>query len=267
MEMIPNVKHFLPVLAAMAILVCGCTSTHISRFELDTSEAPEVSGANRYMEPKTTTYRLFGTLKLDKDEDIAVSGTYRDWNTDTLTKVKTYTANGTYHLGGFEGTGGFELYKKSDIAVYGLGIGYNDGIYHHITYGFNFRHLEFGSYVGFFHQYMHIKYSGSSCSGIKTCTQDNGSFSEDKDDFETSLFWGLYAGIFIGDFFLSYSISGYTPGLDTDDEDISTPTITSNYFTLGYHINKNFALSVGAIGSDVDSHWHWAGSCGIHYYL
>jgi len=266
MEMIHNVKCVLPFFAAMAILVCGCTTTQISRFELETSEAPEVSGPNRYLEPKTTTYRLFGTLKLDKNEDIAVSGKYRDWDADTLAKVKTFFANGIYHMGGFEGTGGFELYKKSDNAVYGLGIGYNDGIYHHITYGFNFQHFEFGSYLGFFHQYMHVKYSGSSCSGVNTCLHDNEDFNEDKNVFESSLFWGLYAGVFIGDFFLNYSLSGYTPGLDTDDESVSTPTITSNYFTLGYHINKNFAVSVGAVGSDVASHWHWAGSCGIHYY-
>lgn len=89
----------------------------------------------------------------------------------------------------------------------------------------------------------------------------------DKDDFETSLFVGLYAGAFIGDFYPSYSIGNYSPGLDAEDTSVHMPSITSNYFTLGYHINKNFAISPGAVGSDIDSHWHWAGSGGLHYYL
>ena len=238
---------------------------HISSFQLDVSEAPEVYGASRYMEPHTSTTRFFGTLKVDPEEDLDVSGSYRDWNEDTLNKITEYTVNGKYHMGGFEGTASYEWYSKFDNAIIGFGLGYNDGLYHHITYGFNFHQLEFGTFVGFYHQYMHIQYRGSTCSGIKSCTSSS-SLNEDKNTIETSLFWGMYAGFFFGNFFLNYSLSAYTPGLDTEDENVHTPIITSNYITLGFHINKHIAISAGAIGSDVSSQWHWGGSLGIAYY-
>ena len=104
---------------------------------------------------------------------------------------------------------------------------------------FNF---EFGTFIGLFHQISRSK-------------------------FRTSLFFGGYGSVYVGDAFLAYSLSDYTPRVSSDGTSISVNDITTHYITLGYHITKSFEVTAGAIGSNVGTQWHWAGSMGVGYYL
>ena len=254
-------------LLTVAFLVSGCSTTRISSFKMDVSESPEVYGISRAQAPRSHVIRLHGSFKLDKKEDISVSGHYGAWDEDSLQQRKQYVADGIYRMGGLEGTGGFEWFKKFDHAVFGAGFGVNDGFFHHLSYGFNFEALEFGVFLGLFHQYTHINYSGSKCSGISSCdSEDWKDFSDSMDDVMTDLFFGLYIGVFIEkDFFLNYSLSTYDPSVDTGSSSVSTPMIVTNYLTLGYNINKYFSVTGGVICSIVDKNLHWSASVGAGF--
>jgi hypothetical protein len=252
----------LLLFAALAMLVSGCSSTHVHNFQVDASEAPEVYGIGRYQQPKTSTMRLYGSFKIDPREDVAASGDYRTWSSwkwDTLVvqELNSFGSSGIYKMGGNEFTGGFEWFHKSDNALFGVGVSVNDGIYHHITYGFNTEHFEVGGFFGFFHQLLKIKSSFST----------NGESSDDaKYEFNTNVFWGFYTGVFLGDLFVNYSLSAYRPSFDVDGTTVRSSIVTSNYITLGYNINKHLAVTAGAIGTDVNSNWHWAANLGINFY-
>lgn len=252
---------FLLSTAIMGIFVSGCSTTRIHSFTIDASEAPEVYGISRFQEPHSGTVRLYGSFKIDPRETVYACGSYGTWTAfrlDTLAvqDYEKHEVNGQYRLGGNEFTGGFEWFYKSNNALIGVGFSINDGLYHHITYGFNFEHFEIGSFLGLFHQYTFTTYSGKT---------DKKKVNESKNDLMTSLFGGGYIGAFVGDGFLNYTISAYRPDLDTDASNVKASVITTHYFTLGYHINKYFAASVGAVGSNVTSQWHWGVSLGFIY--
>ena len=144
----------LLLLAALAMLVSGCSSTHVHNFQVDASEAPEVYGIGRYQQPKTSTMRLYGSFKIDPREDVPVSGDYKAWSSWSLDSIvqdlNSHSSSGIYKMGGNEFTGGFEWFHKSNVALIGVGVSFNDGIYHHITYGFNTEHFEIGGFFGLF---------------------------------------------------------------------------------------------------------------------
>ena len=248
----------LLLLAALAMLVSGCAWNSIQNFKVDASEAPEVYGIGRYQQPKTSTMRLYGSFKIDPREDVVASGNYYAWDLDSnLLNVNSYGSSGIYKMGGNEFTGGFEWFHKSNNALFGVGVSINDGIYHHITYGFNTEHFEIGGFLGFFHQLLKIQDS---------LTTNKIMFDKVKSEFNTNVFWGFYTGIFLGDLFVNYSLSAYRPSFDIGFKTVRSSIVTSNYITLGYNINKHLAVTAGAIGTDVNSNWHWAANLGINFY-
>lgn len=257
----PSKSAVLLLLTAVTILVSGCSSTRVEYFQVDASEAPEVYGISRYQQPKTSTMRLYGSFKIDPHEDVLVNGDYRAWrrwSLDSLVQdLNSHSSSGIYRLGGNEFTGGFEWFHKSNVALIGVGVSVNDGIYHHITYGFNTEHFEIGGFFGLFHQLMEVYGSGST---------DGDSFGETKYQLNTNPFWGFYTGVFLGDLFLNYNLSAYKPSFDVDGTTIRSSIVTSNYITLGYNINEHWAVTAGAIGTDVQSKWHWAASLGVNFY-
>ena len=251
----------LLLLAALAMLVSGCSSTRVRSFQVDASEAPEVYGIGRYQQPKTSTMRLYGSFKIDPREDVPVSGDYKAWSSWSLDSIvqdlNSHSSSGIYKMGGNEFTGGFEWFHKSNNALFGVGVSINDGIYHHITYGFNTEHFEIGGFLGFFHQLLKIQDS---------LTTNKIMFDKVKSEFNTNVFWGFYTGIFLGDLFVNYSLSAYRPSFDIGFKTVRSSIVTSNYITLGYNINKHLAVTAGAIGTDVQSNWHWAANLGINFY-
>ena len=258
---VPSKSVVLLLLAIVSMLVSGCSSTRVRSFQVDASEAPEVYGIGRYQQPKTSTMRLYGSFKIDPREDVPVSGDYKAWSSWSLDSIvqdlNSHSSRGIYRLGGNEFTGGFEWFHKSNVALIGVGVSFNDGIYHHITYGFNTEHFEIGGFFGLFHQFLEVYGSGST---------NDKSFNEAKMQLNTNLIWGFYTGVFLGDLFLNYNLSAYRPSFDIDGTNVRSSIVTSNYITLGYNINEHWAVTAGAIGTDVQSNWHWAASLGVNFY-
>ena len=256
-------------LAVTGMLATGCTALRISSFNLEASESPEVYGINHNLEPHKSTLRLHGGIRLDNREDINVIGTYTDLtkDSDTLHKHENFTAEGMYEFGGFEVEGGATWFHKSDAFLYGIGIGFNDGIYHHLTLGINTTHFEAGVFAGLFHQYSRLRYYGETCNDITICEDDDWeSTFGDETETRISPFYGLYLGAFLGEMFLEYSLSMYTPNLDIEDDKVNVPMITTNYITLGYRFNEQFEVSGGAIISAIKGKLHYAASLGVNFY-
>lgn len=248
-----KISCFLIVAAAFFINGCGGigSSAHVSNFDMEISEAPEVTGATRYLRSKTSTMRLHGTFKLDPHEDSYASGKYNALPSAWSFKSENYDADGVYHLGGNEFVGGIDFYHKFHDMLIGIGASINDGLFHYFTVGYNDEFFELGAFVGVFHQMMHIRCEGSRYT--------------EKDDLSNSLFFGFYIATYYKDFFFSYSLSDYKPSFNVANTSVETSAVVSNYFTIGYYLNKRISVTVGAISTSSDS-MHLAASFGLNFY-
>ena len=47
---------------------------------------------------------------------------------------------------------------------------------------------------------------------------------------------------------------------------VDVSTILSNYFTLGYYLNKRISITVGAVGTKGRFDMHWAASFGVNFH-
>ena len=138
----------------------------------------------------------------------------------------------------------------------GTGIGYNNGIYHHFLFGGNFSHVEFGFFIGLYHQYFDADYVGEHCEVVLFSDDKCDSFSNESHGLSTSLFGGGFAGLIFGDFFLNYSLSVYAPSPEIEGGSPDLSGIHSNYFTMGYRfhwveVSAGFVMSLveGSIAS------------------
>ena len=93
------------------------------------SDAPEVHGSNTTQEPYSSMWRVSGKVIGAKEEKI-----------DDKER--------TYEIGGVEGSGKIDYLHKSGTLIFGAGLGYDDGLYYHLTLGWNFRDFEFGFFTG-----------------------------------------------------------------------------------------------------------------------
>ncbi len=247
---------------------CVSSSTHINKLKISTSDAPEVHGMNTNWEAHSSMARINGKINVSKHKNVSNS----------------LEGNEVYEMGGVDIAGKLDYLYKGNTVLTGFGLGYDDGLYHHFTLGWNFLHFEFGGFLGFFHQYSDIQYSGEKCSTTKkqdvsldgsvlwtedVCTSYT-SFGKHKSEYITSLFAGAFAGIFIDKYFFNYSFSSYSRNIEIEDKRYSLSSITSHYFTLGYRLNKKFEFGAGVFLTKVgDKYVKWqlgmAGS--ISYYL
>ena len=161
-----------------------------------------------------------------------------------------------YKMGGVEFTGKADFFYKANSAFLGTGIGYNDGIYHHFSFGGNFSHVEFGFFIGLYHQYFDADYVGEHCEVVLFSDDKCDSFSNESHGLSTSLFGGGFAGLIFGDFFLNYSLSVYAPSPEIEGGSPDLSGIHSNYFTMGYRfhwveVSAGFVMSLveGSIAS------------------
>ncbi|MBR4784857.1 MAG: hypothetical protein IK012_06340 [Fibrobacter sp.] len=265
-------KHFayISLCLALCLLFAGCTRTRISSFRVETPEAPEVEGVHAYMEPHSATYRFSGSVTISPKETMAVSGSYVNYSSDSLMQQsRSFSANGYYEFGGSDVNASFDWFGKASVMLIGFGVGYDDGIYHHLKVGFNTSVVEAGVYLGLYHQYTTLEINGSTCDTWPCSERDNwGSMSETNTDFYTNLFYGLYASIIIDDFFMSYNLSIYNPSVSGGGESVSSPDIYSHYIKGGYRISKHWEVNAGLIMSFVDPDYrHFAANVGAAFYL
>lgn len=265
-------KHFayISLCLALCLLFAGCTRTRISGFRVETPEAPEVEGVHTYMEPHSMSYRFSGSMNISPKETMAVSGSYSNYSSDSLMEdSRKFTARGIYEFGGSDVNATFDWFSKASVLLFGFGVGYDDGIYHHLKLGFNTSVFEAGVYVGFFHHYTELEIDGSTCSTWPCSDDDNWSSIKNTDaEFYTSLLYGAYASVIVDDFFVSYNLSIYGPNVKGGGESVSSPNIYSHYFKSGYRISKHWEVYGGLILSFVDPDYrHFAGSAGASFYL
>ena len=203
-------KHFayISLCLALCLLFAGCTRTRISGFRVETPEAPEVEGVHTYMEPHSMSYRFSGSMNISPKETMAVSGSYSNYSSDSLMEdSRKFTARGIYEFGGSDVNATFDWFSKASVLLFGFGVGYDDGIYHHLKLGFNTSVFEAGVYVGFFHHYTELEIDGSTCSTWPCSDDDNWSSIKNTDaEFYTSLLYGAYASVIVDDFFVSYNL-------------------------------------------------------------
>lgn len=121
----------------------------------------------------------------------------------------------------------------------------------------NCNYYEFGTFAGIFHQLVHVR-----CEG----TEDGYIFSSNRRELYGSLFWGLYASTFYKNIFFNYSLSGYNSYFEVKKLSVDVSTILSNYFTLGYYLNKRISITVGAVGTKGRFDMHWAASFGVNFH-
>ena len=256
-----NLKHFIFALlcSLLALAFTGCSTTHVQKLHMTVSETPEVHGANTYQKPHSASLRVTGNINANArknvnvtPEDSSKNGKEDEW---------------IYKMGGLEFTGSAEFLYKNDEAILGLGIGYNDGLFHYIIFGDNESFYEYGFFFGFYHQFGHLNYEGKHCDaalfGEENCTP----FSDRKNDYYLGVLGGGFAGLFLGNLFINYSVSVYAPVADIDGSATTISGIYSNYFTVGYRF-KWAELSAGLILTYVDEGYaNFGFTSGLSFYL
>ena len=210
---------------------------------------------------KSASWRLTGKVNTSSKDEI----------TDQVTS-RGNSANVTYKLGGTDFSGKIDFLYKVDGFIFGSGLGFKDGIYHHFTLGTNLRNFEFGAFFGFYHQYDKIEYEASRCEyeyhlfspTDETCSS---SFYESVYRFNTAPFIGAYAGLIIDKFFINYSVSVYSPSVNIEENAPTLAAIATQYLTAGIRINKWIELSAGSTMTYMDTpHWHYGFTGGISFY-
>ena len=255
---------------ACALVSTGCVTTNLHRFRMTASEAPEVHGANTNLKPKSNNWRFTGKVNYNYEKKVDISENFH-WN-KTLDELfdgeKIESSDAAYKMGGLDFTGKIDYLYKSNYFVFGLGAGYKDGLFNHVTLGWNFPHIEFGAFTGVYYQYSDLQYYGevvtSDCEDEGDCQK----ISDHNSELNTSVFGGAYAGIYLDKLFFNYSVSTYTPNPQISGKGLNIPSITSHYFTVGYRFNDWLEITAGGIFTDIDDAGTNGGyTGGVSFYL
>lgn len=257
---------------ACALVSTGCVTTNLHRFRMSASEAPEVHGGNTNLKPKSNNWRFTGKVNYNYEKNVNISEDIH-WSKsleEMFDGDDLESSDAAYKMGGLDFAGKIDYLYKSNYFVFGLGAGYKDGLFNHVTLGWNFPHIEFGAFTGVYYQYSDLQYYGEvvtdDCEDDGNCQK----ISDHHSEFNTSFFAGTYVGFYIDKFFANYSVSFYTPNPDIDGKTLSVPTITSHYFTIGYRLNDWIEISAGGIITIIDvSDWgdNFGYTGGISFYL
>lgn len=232
------------------------------------SEAPEVHGANTFQQQHSASWRVTGKVNANTEKNINISKNIsKSNNLENMFDTDKYSFNNSsYIMGGIDYTGKIDFLYKKDYLVFGAGVGYKDGIFHHFTIGANFSHFEFGTFFGGYHQRCELEYAGYK--EVNDDDYDNERISGYQNDYSTNIFAGAYAGFYFGGFFYNYSISTYRPSAEIEDKNMDVPGIASNYFTIGYRFNQMVEVSFGGIATYIDSPaWNFGVTSGITFYF
>lgn len=263
-------RLFIATTLFSVIFLQGCVaaSTRINKLKVSTSDAPEAHGYNTNMSAHSSVLKINGKINISSRENVSISK----------------KGNEEYEMGGIEVAGKLDYLHKINTLILGLGLGIDDGIYHHFTLGWNFSHFEFGGFIGTFYQYGNVQYDIERCTATKkqNVTLDGTvlwtdevcasyvPYSKNESEFNSDLFIGLFAGVFVDNFFFNYSLSYYYRDLDIEGEKHSLAAITSHYFTLGYKLNEKFEFTVGGVLTGIDDKYskqHASLTGGITYNL
>ncbi len=254
---------------AAALVNTGCITTQLHKFRMTASEAPEVHGANTNQKQNSSVWRFTGKVNYNYEEKVDISEDIY-WNKsleELFDGDNLESSDAAYKMGGLDFAGKIEFLYKANYSVFGLGAGIKDGLFNHILLGLNFSHFEFGVFAGIYNQYSDLEYSGKVVSDSDD-GDDYKTIRENDSQINTSFFAGAYAGIYLEKLFFNYSVSFYTPNPEINGKDLSVPTITSHYFTVGYRLTDLIEISAGGIFTDIDTDGGTGGyTAGVSFYL
>ena len=232
------------------LLSTGCVTTHVHKFRMTASEAPEVHGANTQQDPHSSSWRFTGKVNYNAEKNIIISDDISESpGLDKLFDKKAEFKSAKYEMGGVDFSGKVDYLHKTSAFVIGGGLGYKDGLFSHLTIGANFSHFEFGGFLGVYALYSNIEYWGESG---EDCGESDGvceTFSENNYYTYMSVFGGMYAGLYFDKLFFNLSVSSYKPNPELEGTDLNVPGITSAYLTIGYRLNRWLEVSVGGIAT------------------
>ncbi len=277
-------------------LLAGCSVTTSDRrynvitdLEIDAPAAPDVHGANGYVESGKHIIRASGKIHFAQEQKGHIDGLNNEYGNCDRTSVTCQEYLKVYDRkidARFNITRPFVdlsaqwLHKVEELML-GAGVSYNNGPYTFFSLGFNTAHVEAGANLGLWIYNRHYFYRGYSIyshydyyDGEKRV--ESKPFNIEFDEFNPILTYGGYMSLYYGPFFFTYSLNAYKPdfydddnlGYDSDEVSFRLPYVLTSYFTLGYHIDKHWEVSAGV--SNIYggfAGWHWAGQTGISYYL
>ena len=257
---------------AFALVSTGCVTTQLHKFRMTVSEAPEVHGANTNQKQNSSTWRFTGKVNYNYEKKVNISeDIHRPMNFDEMFDENILEFDdAAYKMGGLDFAAKVDYLRKSNYFVYGLGVGYKDGFFNHLLFGWNFSHFEFGAFAGLYTQFNEMEYEGVV---VDDDEDDAGQTIRDHSSHTgNSFFAGAYAGFYLEKLFFNYSISTYFPPSITIENrlELSVPRITSHYFTVGYRINDWVEISAGGIFTIIDvSDWgdNFGYTGGVNLYL
>lgn len=261
----------LVIYALTALLTTGCVTTQLHKFRMTVSEAPEVHGANTQQAPHSSSWRFTGKVNYNYEEKENISeDIHKPMDFDELFgEDQLKFDDAAYKMGGLDFTAKIDYLRKSNYFVYGLGLGYKDGLFNHLLLGWNFSHFEFGAFAGLYTQFNEVEYEGVVIDDDEDVA--NQTISGHSNHTGTSFFTGAYASFYLEKLFFNYSISTYIPPSVTIENrlELSVPRITSHYFAVGYRFNQWIEISAGGIFTDVDTEGGANGgyTAGISFYL
>ena len=250
-------------LGAISLALSACSVAHVSNFDFNASESPEVRGPSTYVEPMENISRASVSLIADDVDHVALpvkSRAMDEWAASRMTtgKVvesehpeKLYEGNNAYiNIGGYSFAASMDFIMKWNTVFFQIGLGYYDGAYYYASLGANYKYFEYGLFLGELHQFIRVNYYGYWCSS-DGCTDDNkdGTFESSEVRMLSDVFMGGYAGAHFWRLSLNYSLSFYTPSLDVTSLQYSMPAIVSNYVSLGFDITDNLTLRGGVVAS------------------
>jgi hypothetical protein len=255
----------------IALFFTGCVTTHVHKFRMTASESPEVHGANTLQKDNSSSWRFTAKVNYNDEKKVDITENTSDSpDLDKLFDNKTEFRDAKYMMGGLDFSGKVDYLYKGSGFVIGGGLGYKDGIFSHLTVGANFSHFEFGGFIGLYSQYSDIEYWGEKGKDCKDTREDCEAFGDQNYHIYTSIFAGMYAGLYFDKLFFNLSVSSYRPNPRVEGTDLDVPGIATAYLTTGYRLNRWLEISVGGIITHIgtsESHDNAGVTGGVSFYL
>jgi len=255
-----NNLKFVFTLLLFSVLLSGCVvegDPNITKARLEVNPAPEMRGAGENM-TTNRQLRFSGGVNAGASKNIDVDGVH---NSD----FKDIDLDYSIEYGILNGAVEYAIKKK--VFLINAGVGLNKGLYTFGSFGLNTSYFELGVSGGLWYNFRDFY-----CEGTQTTT--TLIFFQETDDYANhssrgaSLMLGGYAAMYVGDF--SFGVSASVYEADVESSDLSyPPAVYTLYGTVGYRIDKHWAVRAGAVGLQGDGfdRAYWSGVAGVSYTL
>ena len=259
--------NFLYLFLFVSVFLGGCVITEkkhqvvVDHFEMEVPAAPEVHGAGRYLDDHSSVWRFSGGFQAGRQEE------------EKLDPEENVTGSYEVVYPFFVGTAEFRHKVKGFL--FGPGVFINRGLYGNFVIGGNFKYFETGISAGLWLYTADYTYSGMEYSSTTTMyflfvetdhVESNEPFAS-RSSIAYTIPLGGYLSVFFEPWSLNFSINAYPviPYYVDDDvkDGFSYPWIVTEYFVLGYRIDDDKEIRLGASNTFWkfhDGHWSVTGN-------